>query len=446
MNGMEEQKLISVIIPVYNTAKYLDKCIVSVIKQTYKSLEIILIDDGSNDGSSEICDNYAENYTHIKAIHTKNRGSSAARNIGLQYVSGEYISFIDSDDYVSEDFYESMMLHMLPDIDLVSCGMDTMYPDGKIMRQFTPNHILIVNGDEIVNELLKTTYINFSMCNKIFRRKCIGDIRFPIGKNHEDIPVMYEIAKKCSKVVCINAAKYFYSVRLGSNSRKPFNKVNLYLAISTMNIYMDVKKHFPQYKNSALNRHFEYVLYLIDLINHSRTNKYEMVKEKLEKEIRHYTIQILCNDEMDLNLKARLLESGWRSKVSIIRQWNENADKYLMSTKLFNQWLEKKQNGRRIEEYFQKNHFYVIAIYGMSYLGQRLNDELKNSSVTVKYVIDKNAKDTATDVRIITPQDIMEPVDVIIVSATYYFDEIKKLLNGKIKCKIVSLEDVISSI
>ena len=117
-----------------------------------------------------------------------------------------------------------------------------------------------------------------------------------------------------------------------------------------------------------------------------------------------------------------------------------------MSTKLFNQWLEKKQNGRRIEEYFQKNHFYVIAIYGMSYLGQRLNDELKNSSVTVKYVIDKNAKDTATDVRIITPQDIMEPVDVIIVSATYYFDEIKKLLNGKIKCKIVSLEDVISSI
>lgn len=440
------KNLISVVVPVYNTVNYLDKCIMSLVKQTYKPLEIILVDDGSNDGSANICDKYAEDNDNIIVVHTKNGGSSAARNTGLQYVSGEYIGFIDSDDYISEDFYESMMKYMSSDVDVVSCGVNIMYASGKIMRHCMPNEVLTFSGDEIIKELLKTVYVNFSMCNKLFRKKCLSNVWFPIGKNHEDIPVMYEAAKKCSKMVCMNEAKYYYSVRLGSNSRKPFNIGNLYLAVSTRNIYMDVKKHYPQYKNIALNRHFEYVLYLIDLINDGKTNKHRKARMELEQEIRHYSIHILQNDYMNLDLKARLLWAGWESKSAIIKKWHENSDKYLMSTKLFDNWLGKKQKGKRVEQYFIENHIETIAIYGMSYLGQRLNDELKNSGVTVKYVIDKNAKDTASDVRIITPQDEMEAVDAIVVTATYYYDDIKKLLSSKVRYKIISLEDIINSI
>lgn len=446
MKLISKKGVISVIVPIYNTANYLNKCIQSLVNQTYQHLEIILVDDGSNDGSADICDRYASEYDYITVIHTKNGGSSAARNIGIKHGSGDYISFIDSDDYISEDFYESMMNYMLPDVDIVSCGFNTMYPDGKIMKLCTPDRVLYFSGDEVVKELLKTVYVNFSMCNKIFRKKCIENACFPVGKNHEDIPVMYNAAKNCSKIVCINDAKYFYSVRAGSNSRKPFNIGNLYLAVSTRDIYMDVKKYYPQYKRLALNRHFEYVLYLIDLIYDGKTSKYEKVRKEFEREIRHYTVHIIRNNEINLNLKARLLQAGWECKSSIIRQWHENSDKYLISTKLFSQWFEKKQNGKQLEDYFQRNHIYTIAIYGMSYLGQRLYDELKDSNVTVKYVIDKNAKDTASYVRVITPKDEMEPVDAIVVTATYYYNEIRKQLkvNG-IKYKIISLEDIIQS-
>ncbi len=445
MNVEAKNDLVSIIVPVYNTANYLDRCILSLLNQTYKHLQIILIDDGSDDGSTDICYKYAEKYSNILVVHTKNRGSSAARNMGLRYAFGDYISFIDSDDYISEDFFENMMCYMTSDVDVVSCGINIMHSDGKIMRQCMPNEVLIFSRDEIVKELLKTVFVNFSMCNKIFRKKCLSNVRFPLGKNHEDIPVMYKVAKNCSKLVCVNRANYFYVVRVGSNSRKPFNLGNLYLAISTRNIYMDVKRYYPQYKNIALNRHFEYVLYLIDLIHESKNKKYEKVRMELEREIRHFTIHILRNDDINLNIKSRLLQAGWRRKIKIIQQWYENSEKYLMSTKLFDEWFEKKQKGKQLESYFLQNNIHTVAIYGMSYLGQRLNDELKNSCVTVKYVIDKNAKDTVSDVHIITPQDEMKPVDAIIITATYYYDEIRKLLSDKVECKIISLEDIIHS-
>lgn len=445
MNITSKKELISAIVPVYNTADYLNQCIESLINQTYRHLEIILVDDGSDDGSADLCDNYAAGYAHITVIHTKNQGSSVARNTGLSYASGQYISFIDSDDYISEDFYESMMSHMSPDVDIVSCGVNTMYPDGKIMKQCAPDEVLYFNGDEVVKELLKTIYVNFSMCNKLFRKECLRTVRFPVGKNHEDIPAMYQAAKRCSKMVCVNEAKYFYSVRAGSNSRKPFNIGNLYLAVSTWDIYMDVRKRYPQYKNIAMNRHFEYVLYLLDLIRDGRTGRYEKACVELEREIRHYTLHIVKNNEINLNVKARLLQAGWESRSGIIRQWRENSDKYLMSTKLFSQWLANTQKGKTLEGYFRKNHIRTIAIYGMSYLGQRLSDELKNSAVTVSYVIDKNAKDTASDVRLITPQDELEPVDAIIVTATYYYDEIKRLLKSKAGYRVISLEEVIQA-
>lgn len=444
MKVEKKKDLISVIIPVYNTVRYLERCIESLLKQTYKNIQIILINDGSDDGSAEICDKYARDNDNVIVVHTKNLGSSAARNLGLKYVLGEYIGFIDSDDYISMDFYECMMKYMIYDVDVVSCGVNVVHTEGKMMRQCTPKNVLTFSGDEIVKNLLETSYINFSMCNKVFRKRRLDNISFPVGKNHEDIPVMYQIAKGCSKIVCINKAKYFYFVRNGSNSRKPFNIGNLYLAISTRDIYMDVKKHYSQYKDVALNRYLEYVMYLIDLINNGKNDRYIKVRMKLEKEIRYYTINILRNSYMDSNLKARLLGTAWESKVDIIKKWNENSDKYLTSTRLFDKWFEKKQKGKQIVWYFKEKNICSIAIYGMSYLGQRLNEELKNSSVNVKYVIDKNAKEIFSDVKLITPTDDMELVDAIVVTATYYYDEIRSFLVNKVQYKIISLEDIIN--
>lgn len=128
-----EEGMISVIIPVYNVEPYLRKCLDSVICQTYRNLDIIVVDDGSTDDSGQICDEYQNMDDRIRVFHKKNEGLSSARNLGLQYVKGEYIGFVDSDDFIDEDMYESMLHEMKEDVDIVICGRRICFP--KEMHQ-----------------------------------------------------------------------------------------------------------------------------------------------------------------------------------------------------------------------------------------------------------------------------------------------------------------------
>ncbi len=125
-------KLISVIVPVYNVKEHIEQCVNSITGQTYKNLEIILVDDGSKDSSGEICDKLAKEDARIHVIHKQNGGVSSARNAGLDYAHGEYIAFVDGDDYIDETMYEKLLSKMDADIDIVSCYMQSFYPDGQV--------------------------------------------------------------------------------------------------------------------------------------------------------------------------------------------------------------------------------------------------------------------------------------------------------------------------
>ena len=124
--------LISVIVPIYNVEKYLDRCVDSIINQTYKNLEIILVDDGSPDNCPQMCDDYAKKDSRIKVVHKENGGLSDARNVGMEVATGEYVSFIDSDDYISLDFYETLLETIVDnDSDIVECGVVKFYEDNS---------------------------------------------------------------------------------------------------------------------------------------------------------------------------------------------------------------------------------------------------------------------------------------------------------------------------
>ena len=124
--------LISVIVPIYNVEKYLDRCVESIINQTYKNLEIILVDDGSPDNCTQMCDDYAKKDSRIRVVHKENGGLSDARNAGMEVATGEYVSFIDSDDYISLDFYETLFQTMIDnDSDIVECSVVKFYENGK---------------------------------------------------------------------------------------------------------------------------------------------------------------------------------------------------------------------------------------------------------------------------------------------------------------------------
>lgn len=208
--------MISVIVPVYNVEHYLKRCVDSILNQTYVDLEIILIDDGSTDGCSALCDLYAESDDRIKVIHQDNRGLSSARNAGIEIATGEYIAFVDSDDYLLPHMYERLLAEMKDtEAEIVMCSYVEMNESGRFLKK---ENILEWCGSGY--EFVKTNGLicNFAW-NKLYCRTLFDQIRFPDGKFFEDIFVMHEVFSKARKVSLIPEAFYVYQRRKDSISR-----------------------------------------------------------------------------------------------------------------------------------------------------------------------------------------------------------------------------------
>lgn len=208
---------ISVIIPVYKTEKYLDKCIESIVNQTYKNLEIILVDDGSPDSCPKICDTWAQKDNRIQVIHKENGGVSSARNAGLDAASGEYIGFVDGDDWIDSDMYSFLISQFNENIDIVRCTYRKVYENSQVEEIANNGSTVQMSSMDFLNELLLDNSLNSNCWCKLFRRSVIGDIRFPDGiKIGEDHLFNYNVIKNASTIVLCNSSKYNYLIRLSS--------------------------------------------------------------------------------------------------------------------------------------------------------------------------------------------------------------------------------------
>ncbi len=205
--------LVSVIVPVYNVEPYLRKCLDSIIGQTYENLEILLIDDGSTDHSGDICDDYEKRDERICVFHTENGGLSAARNLGLDYANGEYIGFVDSDDWIEPDMYE-VLFHSATETgaDIVECGFYREYPD-KSLSVVRPERML--SSGEAIRALLRKE-LSEGVWSKLWKRHCFDRIRFPVGRVHEDASTTYLVFDAVTSICSISACEYHYLQRSGS--------------------------------------------------------------------------------------------------------------------------------------------------------------------------------------------------------------------------------------
>ena len=212
----QEKALISIIIPVYKVEKYLEKCIQSVINQTYENLQIILVDDGSPDNCGKICDEYAKKDHRIEVIHKSNGGLSDARNKGLEIAKGEYIGFVDSDDYIEADMYE-VLYNLLKqyNADVSICNFYTVSQE-KIAIKNADNGIKEYNRIEILKEILLDNNIQSYAWNKLYKRELFGEIKYPVGKKYEDIGTTFYLLEKCNKVVVTGKPEYYYINRQDS--------------------------------------------------------------------------------------------------------------------------------------------------------------------------------------------------------------------------------------
>lgn len=219
------ENLISIIVPVYNVENYLRKCVDSIINQSYKNLEIILVDDGSTDSSGKICDEYSLKDSRIKVIHKKNGGLSDARNAGMEIASGDFWGFVDSDDYIDSDMYSVLMENLLgAEADLSTCGRIFTY-DGKEIPKYSENNPVTLSGREAVKNLfLSNSIVNNAAWDKLYKRELFDDIKFPVGRLFEDAAIMYKIFEKCNKIVSTKKQMYHYVQRSGSISNCKYNK------------------------------------------------------------------------------------------------------------------------------------------------------------------------------------------------------------------------------
>lgn len=207
---------VSVIVPVYKVEKYLNKCVDSIISQTYKNLEIILVDDGSPDNCPRICDEYAQKDDRIKVIHKQNGGLSDARNAGIDVASGEYIAFVDSDDYINKLMIETLYKDMIVNnVDISVVGYKYVAEGEKISsdEEISTSNVRIVDKTFALTCLFGDNQIGNYAWNKLYARELFNDIRYPKGKKMEDLGTTYLLFQKASKISLNDAKLYNYLQR-----------------------------------------------------------------------------------------------------------------------------------------------------------------------------------------------------------------------------------------
>lgn len=217
--------MISIIIPIYNVEKYLEKCLDSILNQTYKNLEIILIDDGSTDNSPNICNSYCEKDKRIKIIHKNNEGVSSARNKGIELSKGKYIVFIDSDDYVSNEHIEVLYDCIISNnVDLVISNLIDISEDGIILNNEEKESFLM-NKDQCLKELLSEDNFYHLCCGNIYRKDLLEKIRFNCKyRIAEDLDFLYRYIKQISSAYFLSKNTYYYLKREGSATNSIYSE------------------------------------------------------------------------------------------------------------------------------------------------------------------------------------------------------------------------------
>lgn len=245
--------LISVIVPVYKVEQFLPRCVNSLLAQTYDNLEIILVDDGSPDRCGQICDEYANADNRVIVIHKPNGGLSSARNAGLDIARGDYIAFVDSDDWVDTDCYEKLyMLAVKYQVGFVYAGRYDV--DGAADREtigLCPEREELISGEEMATRIFHWDHVDSAAWDKLYARELFDGIRYPVGVIGEDIPVTYRLALKAERCALGNFAFYHYYHRPGSITTSPVSKRDYDIPNNAIEVYDYVARNYPNIIDSA---------------------------------------------------------------------------------------------------------------------------------------------------------------------------------------------------
>ena len=292
--------LLSIIIPVYNVQKYLERCINSVIHADRNNVEIIIVDDGSTDNSSAICDKYSNLYENVIVVHQKNGGLSSARNTGIEYSSGEFIAFLDSDDMYDKDFVNdiiNIIRNHYPDMISFRCCYEKQEDEYKLDGN---KSITIYNRIDYLKRIIQNKVGN-QICFRVFKRKLFEELKFPLGCHYEDIRIFWEIVANTVKIVDIDYTYYVYNLTNENSITKDASVKSMNDMKVSVDIMIDGIMNVLQISGELNNE-------LLKIVKYAKLNFYVYIVYKLKN-----------NKDAD-KLKSEL--------IKYIKQYNINLWKY----------------------------------------------------------------------------------------------------------------------
>lgn len=306
-----QEELISVIIPVYNVEDYLERCLKTVLAQTYENLEILLIDDGSTDGSGRICDEASEKDTRIRVWHTENQGPSAARNLGLDHVQGQYLLFADGDDILSVE-YVSFLYEQLQKskADIAVCRY-VATKDGAF-EETNGTKQLVWFGKEALENLLYQKYYTTGPVCKLFCREVFDGIRFPLGTLYEDTLAIAMAMGKARQVVYSDAIKYGYYQRAGSTMRSTYQEETWQYIEITEQLMEYIMNTYPELQRAAVSR---FVWANLFVWIKMPAGKYHEKEQQIRMNLKKYRGQVLRDRQARGYNKGVILLSYFGQRV-----------------------------------------------------------------------------------------------------------------------------------
>lgn len=281
----ETASLITVIVPVYMVDKYLEQCIKSIVEQTYSELEIIIIDDGSSDSCSAICDSWAMKDDRIFIVHKKNGGLSSSRNAGLDICKGDYITFVDSDDWIVQNCVSVMHKAMVDNgAEVCSANMNEFDEDTGSIHQISKK-AFIAGPEETLMKLYRTYEFPVSAAPKMYLAKIWKELRFPVGRNYEDAYTTYLAVDAAQRIMHLSDALYLYRVRSGSIMTSSFSLSNLDRVRAWKENYLFCKKKYPKVAPYARIQWLEHIPLLLSQFPKKMNQSEKEAKRWLKSEI-----------------------------------------------------------------------------------------------------------------------------------------------------------------
>lgn len=454
---MAEYKMkISVIVPAYNSEKWIRRCLESVLAQSYRNLEILVVDDGSVDRTFGIVKGISRKDERVKCFRQGNRGVASARNKGLLHASGDIITFVDADDYVESHMYERLVSVMVEkQADIVECACRHVDEGGRLLRESARKSVVLCGKRSCAKNCLQRKNIGDYMWNKIYKRKLFCGIQFPNLKYSEDFYVNARVYARADKVAILPDLLYNYTIHEGQATSTASMELANFDGVRAGRMVAQYFRKDRELRTYAGIYACEYAIRTAqDYIVHY-PDGWEKVRRRIRADILYsclvmaplkdgsVDIAIEKKRYMDFISKGMVREGILVQAIPELRQkeWEQRRKNRLFQMTFL--WVDNLQKGKRIGDWLVGKGYNSVAVYGAGGVCRRVLAEFSGTDIKVLYAIDK--KPVEIGIPVYAPDDDLPAVDCVIVTVVMEYREICRCLRARLECPIFSIEEIISA-